>query len=328
MVSEYSTLGVIAHEFGHDLGLPDLCDSDLSSNGIGVWDIMSYGLWLMGGRYPSLPSAWSKILLGWVKPKIVERSCFGIVINNGISDLYPGDVVKIPINQNEYFLIENRQRFGFDKYLPGEGILIWHVDESIGSIANNNVNSDPKHRRVDLEEADGRDDLDRKVNYGDYTDTFRADNIYMFTPFTYPSSISYTGSARISIINIGNSARSMTLDILIDSVPNDSSIKTILKTYKTVRVGQNYPNPFNPDTWIPFYLEQPANVTICIYNQAGRLIRTLELGHREAGDYSKQQCAAYWDGKNEFGEVAGSGIFFYILFADAHIVIRKMVLRM
>ena len=82
---------------------------------------------------------------------------------------------------------------------------------------------------------------------------------------------------------------------------------------KESKLFQNYPNPFNPETWIPFSLKDKARVTIKIYNLTGQLIRTLDLGEREAGEYTTKDKAAYWDGHNNEGEEIASGIYFYQL---------------
>ena len=89
----------------------------------------------------------------------------------------------------------------------------------------------------------------------------------------------------------------------------------------------NYPNPFNPETWIPYQLPAPAEVTVRIYAGDGHLIRTLALGHQLAGVYQSKSRAAYWDGKNEFGEPVASGIYFYSLTAGDFTATRKMVIR-
>src|SRR5881409_74722 len=150
MISEDSPLGVMAHEFGHDLALPDLYDTDGSSDGAGVWDPMSLGAWngAPRGSSPAEFSAWSKIRLGWVTPTDVTSAMVGTavpavetsakVFRLGVAGTFPA----------EYFLVENRQLVGFDAALPGAGLLIWHVDESQTS---NDVDT---HRLLDLEEAD------------------------------------------------------------------------------------------------------------------------------------------------------------------------------
>ena len=79
----------------------------------------------------------------------------------------------------------------------------------------------------------------------------------------------------------------------------------------------NYPNPFNPETWIPYQLAKPAEVTLIIYAANGAIVRTLELGHQSAGFYESRSRAAYWDGKNEVGEPVASGIYFYTLSTES-----------
>ena len=88
----------------------------------------------------------------------------------------------------------------------------------------------------------------------------------------------------------------------------------------------NYPNPFNPETWMPYELATDTNVKITIYNTQGVVIRTLELGHQSAGYYTGRDRAAYWDGRNAFGEQVASGIYFYQLETDEMSTLRKMVI--
>ena len=89
----------------------------------------------------------------------------------------------------------------------------------------------------------------------------------------------------------------------------------------------NYPNPFNPETWIPYQLAAPADVTLYIYSADGTLVRTLALGHRLAGTYHNKNRAAYWDGKNEYGEAVASGVYFYTLTAGNFTATRKMLIQ-
>ena len=89
----------------------------------------------------------------------------------------------------------------------------------------------------------------------------------------------------------------------------------------------NYPNPFNPETWIPYQLAEPAEVTFRIYATSGVLIRTLALGYQPAGIYQYRSRAAYWDGKNEVGESVASGVYFYTLTAGNFTATGKMLIR-
>ncbi|MDP7180028.1 MAG: dockerin type I domain-containing protein [Candidatus Woesearchaeota archaeon] len=109
-------------------------------------------------------------------------------------------------------------------------------------------------------------------------------------------------------VSIGDVERALELfDKLRDGyVPEDiTPAQTVLMN--------NYPDPFNPETWIPFMLGEGGNVRVSIYNRGGSLVRTLDLGHREPGVYDRKDEAAHWDGRNEFGEKAASGLYFYRL---------------
>ena len=89
----------------------------------------------------------------------------------------------------------------------------------------------------------------------------------------------------------------------------------------------NYPNPFNPETWIPYELENSADVSVRIYSVNGSLVRRLSLGHQAAGMYRSRSRSAYWDGKNELGESVASGVYFYTLIAGDFTATRKMLIR-
>ncbi len=318
MVSEYSPIGVIAHEFGHSLGLPDLYDNTFVSNGIGIWGIMGYGAWLMGGKYPSLPCAWSKVFLGWIKPDEIIKDD-RIIMDNGRNQ-----IIKIPIDENEYFLVENRRRIGFDEYLPEEGILIWHIDDSVGCVDANDVNNNVYHKRVDLEEADGCFDLDKRINYGDTGDIYNSYTSTSFSPYTIPNSYSYSvKNTWIIIENIKINEKTTEFDVRFG---NAQSCPRNTTSINNDMPFQNFPNPFNPDTWIPYHLEEDSNVLIKIYSASGQLIRTLDIGYKTAGSYISKSDSAYWDGKNESGFNVASGVYFYHLQTNRSITVKKMTL--
>ena len=88
----------------------------------------------------------------------------------------------------------------------------------------------------------------------------------------------------------------------------------------------NYPNPFNPETWIPYRLAKDAFVTLTIYNGAGQVVRTIDVGHRTPAFYESRSQAIYWDGRNQTGEQVASGIYFYHLSADDYSATRKMLI--
>ena len=98
------------------------------------------------------------------------------------------------------------------------------------------------------------------------------------------------------------------------------------RSYSTALLP-NYPNPFNPETWIPFTLSEASEVTLRVYDVDGQVVRTLELGAREAGAYTSREGAAHWDGRNDLGEAVASGMYFYELSAGTTRNIRRMVIR-
>ena len=95
-------------------------------------------------------------------------------------------------------------------------------------------------------------------------------------------------------------------------------------TPKATALLPNYPNPFNPETWIPFQLAKPSDVTLTIYAVDGTVIRTFNIGHKTSGIYQDKTRAIYWDGKNKVGEPIASGVYFYTLTAGKYTATRKM----
>ena len=97
-------------------------------------------------------------------------------------------------------------------------------------------------------------------------------------------------------------------------------------TPKETELLANYPNPFNPETWIPYRLAEDAFVTLTIYDGSGRVVRTLNVGHRIAAVYENRSKAIYWNGRNGLGEQVASGVYFYHLSAGDYSATRKMLI--
>ena len=95
---------------------------------------------------------------------------------------------------------------------------------------------------------------------------------------------------------------------------------------KLTQLLQNFPNPFNPETWIPYQLETSTDVTLQIYDTAGDIVRTLDLGFKGQGFYMTRSRAAYWDGRNNLGEQVASGVYFYSLHTPEFSATRKMLI--
>ena len=88
----------------------------------------------------------------------------------------------------------------------------------------------------------------------------------------------------------------------------------------------NYPNPFNPETWVPYQLADDSEVIITIHDVTGRLVRRLDLGYQFAQNYTNREKAAYWDGRNQYGEMVAGGLYFYTLRTQSFQATRRMVI--
>ena len=188
-----TNIGVLCHEFGHALGLPDLYDTDGSSSGVGKWCCMAAGTWNNSGKTPAQMSIWCKEKLGWISPGILDGS--GSISNMKHTDIEAtGYRYNTPIS-NEYFLLENRQKTGWDQYIPGEGLLVYHIDE------NQSTNANENQPLVLLEQADGDQDLQNKSNNGDTGDPFPGSTSNTgFSATSNPNSNNYGGG--VSGVNI------------------------------------------------------------------------------------------------------------------------------
>lgn len=221
----FGVIGTVCHEFFHQLGLPDLYNTYDGTVGVGAWDIMGYGQWVMSGWWPAMPGAWSKMFLEWIPVRDVEGTGTFTV---SVSDT----ILRVPLSGTEYLLIENRQRdpdgdgmCGTDEHdwgLPGSGILIWHIDETrLGSnVANNTVNVDPLHKGVDLEEADGIQDFDWSLPdvYGiegsEYDPWFAGGICWIFGPGTEPSTVtSWGGNTWVTVEVLDERQNSMEVTV-------------------------------------------------------------------------------------------------------------------
>ena len=175
MASVHGGLGVTVHEMLHQMGAVDLYDvhSDSPTKswyGLGDWDIMASGNWLDDGNMPSLPSSSTLELIGASNPIIPDLYLDRNFTLNPISQ--GGKPLKIEISHGEFIWLTLRSDIGFDRSLPGHGILVEQQDISFGDIGSNLVNTDPTKPWVKIVEADGNDALLRAHDYGSSGDTF------------------------------------------------------------------------------------------------------------------------------------------------------------
>ena len=217
--NEITRVGVICHETGHFFGLPDLYDSDNSSEGIGSYCLMANS-WGFDNtqRHPPHFSAWCKIQLGFVTPKVISAGDYSAPRAETSKTIFK---VQSGYGSNEYLLIENRQPYGFQKDMPKGGLAIWHIDDSMtgntkeGYPGQLGWPQNGNHYRVALLQADGRYDMEHGTNRGDSTDLYSKPK--SITPSTIPSTDRYeggvVGNTNHSIINISDPAPTMTFTL-------------------------------------------------------------------------------------------------------------------
>lgn len=151
-------IGTFVHEFGHVLGLADHYDTTYNMFVFdpGVWDTMASGSYNNNSNTPPLYSAFERDELGWIDLIDLNTDADSVSLLPNLGDSNKAFRVKVPGYDNEYFIMENRQQQGWDEYLPGHGMLVWHIDMDEMAWEYNMVNSDPQHQRVDIVEADGK----------------------------------------------------------------------------------------------------------------------------------------------------------------------------
>lgn len=201
---DMATIGVICHEFGHNLGAPDFYDADYyESNGYyagtGIWDLMSSGAWNgNNGDRPAGINMWQKIQCGWVTPTLLNST-------QHITDMKPAHNNPIAYRfdttvPGEYYILENRQQAGaFDVALPGHGLLVYHANDAKikASVANNLVNASYPQAMYLVCASAGEDPNEFSTSYGDVNSTSApfpgTANITAFSDATLPSTRSISG---------------------------------------------------------------------------------------------------------------------------------------
>lgn len=151
-------IGTSCHEFSHCLGLPDFYDTSSSGTAFGmdVWSLMDYGCYNgeNNGRCPAGYTAYERAFAGWLEPKELNSSC-QIIDMPAIQDEPVAYIVYNDAHKDEYYLLANHQRKGFDEAAYGHGLLIVHVDYDVSVWYMNTVNATAARQRMTIIPADG-----------------------------------------------------------------------------------------------------------------------------------------------------------------------------
>jgi immune inhibitor A len=356
---ENGTIGVFCHEFGHELGLPDLYDTDNSSEGIGEWGLMGAGGWCHNagdqpGSSPAHFSAWSKIQLGWLEAINVAQNMNGVEIPPVELEPVVYRLWQDGRQEREYFLIENRQQVGFDQGLTRRqkdfrlsdpnGLIVYHIDE-LGTQSNE------RRRVVDVEEASpffseqgAFEQLDATRDLPAYEYLFsgnRGDNGDPFPGFVAVNEENndFSGQRLADVFDGDSTPGSHSNDgfptgVAITGVRlQGQNVLANLTVGITTEVAsthvdtphdfvlqQNYPNPFNPETMIRFSVPQFRDFRLEVVNFLGEIVRVF-TGRGGSGGQT-----IVWDGKDRNGRDVSSGVYFYRLTSADFSFSRKMLL--
>ncbi len=181
-------VGTFIHEFSHVMGLPDLYATEYTSSFTpGGWSALDYGPYNNDGMTPPNYGAFERYALGWIKPAEVTGPLSATLLP---IDSNMAGIIRTS-SDKEFFLLENRQQTGWDAYIPGHGMLVWHIDYDDDVWHKNQVNNTPTHQYVDIEEADGSQ-TDRSRNGDSFPG---ASNKKSFTAYTVPAMKTWDGTA-------------------------------------------------------------------------------------------------------------------------------------
>jgi M6 family metalloprotease-like protein len=291
-----ATMGIMAHEFGHDINWPDLYDIDYSGDGIGRWSLMAGGSWGMGtgagalpGDSPAHPDAWALYYQGWVTP--IDASTAGgqdIQVPTGQSVLLspnpggPDWLFNEHDGNGQYFLVENREQTGYDVSLPGCGLVVYKIDETVGP--GNDANSDYGDPLVKVIQADGLDQLGTQGARGDAGDPYPGStNNQNLTDSTTPNAHFDTGAPSGLDMHVDSTDCQPTMQIDVNTPGNASppilppanddfanarvvsgASGTIQQSTKkaTEEVGEPSPNQVGATVW--YRWTAPSNGTVTL----------------------------------------------------------------
>ncbi len=326
---EVDPLGVICHEYGHQLGLPDLYSTTTGGSQVGKWSLMDNGIYIGSPKKGSNPphlDAWSKLFLGFSSPETISYT-EGQLVSLSPAETTRGAFIRLPVSvsdvgaDKEYFLLEYRATSAgtYDTALPTQGLLVWHIDDSIASsanrIASNDVNTNPSRRGVDLVEADSTD----SSNGGGTGEPFPGSGGE--THFKATKSNAYNGSeSGVEVFSIaGAGAAAMTMTVRTPF--NNPALARNAQPGKLVITGgaKGYINPAKGES-VLFGVTPTSGerINLKVYTLKGDLVFETSFSGS-----ANQQTIKPWNGKNSDGTTVASGIYIVHISGGGMDVIKK-----
>lgn len=202
-------IGAFCHEFSHCMGLKDHYDINGRGYGTGSWDIMCFGCYNGNTFLPAEYNSYEKMFCGWKEPIVLNAEPQKI---EGMKALAAGGDTYIFYNdgnENEYYMLENRQKTGWDAALPGEGLIVLHVDYSKGAWEDNQVNYNAARQRMTVIPADntlGSTDEDKAGDAWPYQGNNSLTNYSRPACTVYNANTDGTGYMNKYLLNITQNA--------------------------------------------------------------------------------------------------------------------------
>ena len=257
--------------------------------------------------------------LAFSAPTLTTRHINDIVLQ--VIDAY-GNITRqnYTLKANNALLSENRADVNRDGTVNVADLVL--VASNFGKTINGHVNRNPDVNRDGIVNI-----IDLLLVASLFPDVSAAPALYTQEMHTFTASDLQQWIRHAKNYDIHRDSSHLHVEVVKRGVVVLEHLRATLALPKETRLFANYPNPFNPETWIPYQLSDPAEVTLQIYFMDGTLVRTLALGHRSAGKYHNKSRAAYWNGRNEQGERVASGVYFYTLTAGDFTATRKMLIK-
>lgn len=334
-----SALGVICHEYGHQLGLPDLYDTSTGLSTLGAWDLMDYP-WTgspLGANPPHL-GAWSKRFLGFGSTEVLGSS--GTVFFSP-NELAPGKSVEVYRLGAEYFLAEYRLVGAgeYDSSLPqSAGLAVWHVDENVlndpATFNGNWVNAASinsfHHNGIDLVEADGIPANPSDFDNG-FGDVF-TDGQTLSTPATNFFNGAVSSLVMTGISGVGGGTVSAQI-LFMGAKPKQGVARAL-----------SYPNPSTgkvrigapAGTWSTLRLQLarpvvPSSLKATLFTIAGKRVKEIPGSDFVFQiDLSRDYEWVYesnWNGRDETGADVASGVYYLLFNVDGEKIRKTIVIQ-
>lgn len=248
--SNITYIGVICHEIGHVLGSPDFYDVDYADSGgqfagTGLWDLMANGNWNNNGACPAHINMYQKVQFGWVTPVVLDQP--QIISNMTNSTTNPVAYRYNTSTSGEYFILENRQKIGFDQYIPGTGLLIYHVSITNSDIFNNTVNIKHPQKVYPVCASAITNPTSDPASYGNINSSGcpfpGSSNNTSFTDYTVPAAISWMGANTTKpITEIQEQNGIISFQFSMSSVESVTNFQISVENQTTVNLSWNKPS--------------------------------------------------------------------------------------